>query len=184
MEIKLIITDFDGTLVDTFEANYQAYEKVFGDIGIKLSRDKYKQCFGFRFDRFMEEMGVEDSNVKLFIKEEKAKIYPQFFNLLKINDPLLNFIRSIRKCGGKTVIASTARRKNLINVLDFIGAKDDFDLILSGENVKKGKPEPEIYLRALEEMKMKADEAIVFEDSEVGIMAAQEAGINYIKITF
>ena len=52
--IRAIITDFDGTLVDTFDANLKAYQKAFGEVGVVLSEEKYRECFGFRFDRFME----------------------------------------------------------------------------------------------------------------------------------
>lgn len=52
-QVKLLITDFDGTLVDTFEANFLAYQKAFSDCGLQLSEKQYKECFGFRFDDFM-----------------------------------------------------------------------------------------------------------------------------------
>ena len=57
-----------------------------------------------------------------------------------------------------------------------------FDVIITGEDVKFGKPNPEVYLKALEKLNIKNDQAIVFEDSEVGCLAAYDAGINYIKI--
>ena len=57
--IRAIITDFDGTLVDTFDANLKAYQKAFGEVGVVLSEEKYRECFGFRFDRFMEVMREE-----------------------------------------------------------------------------------------------------------------------------
>lgn len=48
--IKAIITDFDGTLVDTFEANLRAYQEAFYQVGITLMAEKYRECFGYRFD--------------------------------------------------------------------------------------------------------------------------------------
>ena len=51
--IKAIITDFDGTLVDTFEANLRAYQQAFADQGLSLTSDTYRECFGYRFERFM-----------------------------------------------------------------------------------------------------------------------------------
>lgn len=95
---------------------------------------------------------------------------------------MLEVLRQFRHNGGKTALASTARRKNLINALRFIGADNDFDLILSGENVKQGKPNPEIYLKVLEQMSVTPNEALVFEDSKVGFEAASASGINYLPI--
>ena len=61
-EIKLIITDFDGTLVDTFEANLKAYQAAFESGGLKLSEQQYKACFGYRFEKFMNFVGINDNN--------------------------------------------------------------------------------------------------------------------------
>ena len=182
MEIKLIISDFDGTLVDTFEANYRAYSDAFNQNGISLTREHYRNCFGMRFDRFMESCGIIDEQIKNNICEAKAELYPTHFNLLRINYPLLNFIRVFHNSGGKTAIASTAREKNLINALQYIDAKNDFDIILAGESVKKGKPNPDIYLSVLKMANVSHESAIIFEDSKVGFLAAQAAGINYIPI--
>ena len=136
-EIKAIISDFDGTLVDTFEANYLAYRQAFAEIGYTLTRETYRACFGLRYDKFV---------------------------------------------GGKTAIASTARRENLMAALKCIDAENLFDVILAGDVVEHGKPHPEIYLKALDMLQVGADEAICFEDTDVGIAAAKAAGLPVIRI--
>ena len=183
MDVRLLITDFDGTLVDTFEANYLAYKAAFKECGLSISRDEYEACFGLRFDNFMREMGIECPKICQRIKELKGNFYPRYFNHLKVNTSLIEFIRAFHRSGGKTAIASTAREKNLRNALKYIGAEKDFDLILAGENVTKGKPDPEIYLTVLDSMDVQPQEALVFEDSEVGFKAAEAAGVRIIKIT-
>jgi beta-phosphoglucomutase len=181
-KINLLISDFDGTLVDTFQANFAAYQEAFQQCGYKLSIEQYRACFGFRFDKFMDYMHIYDNDTRKKIKEIKGEVYPQYFHHLKINTSLLAFIKSFKINGGKTAVASTARRKNLMNALDYIEASNYFDLVLSGEDVSKGKPNPEIYLKVLEYFQMEPEEALVFEDSEVGITAAENAGISYIEI--
>lgn len=182
-EIKLLISDFDGTLVDTFQANYHAYKKSFQINGIKnLTEDFYRECFGLRFETFMEKAGISDNNIRNKIKNDKMEFYPLYFELLKPNQTLISFIKTFKKAGGKTAIASTARKENLMNVLEYLQINDIFDLILSGKDVYKGKPDPEIYNKVLEMTGINALNALVFEDSEVGIKAAQAAGISFIKI--
>lgn len=181
-KIKLLISDFDGTLVDTFEANLRAYQEAFRQCGLTLSAEKYHSCFGFRFDKFMDTLNIMDPEVRDKIKTLKATCYPHYFEYLRVNTPLLDFIRTFHRSGYKTAIASTARRKNLMNVLTYIHAVDAFDLILAGEEVKEGKPSPEIYQKALAYFDCEPTEALVFEDSEVGFQAAQNAGINYVTI--
>lgn len=180
--VRAIITDFDGTLVDTFEANLLAYQQAFHEVGITLTKDAYKACFGYRFERFMIEMGVEDDRVANQIRELKKQCYPQFFEYLKLNIPLMELIRSFRYMGGKSAIASTSRKENLMNVLEFFNLTNEFDLILSGADVKNGKPNPEIYQIAMQRMEVLPDDTLVFEDSFVGIEAAKHSGVHYIKV--
>lgn len=181
-EIKLLITDFDGTLVDTFKANYLAYQKAFQEVGLSLKEDFYKTCFGFRFDEFMKTAGVDSIDVARRIKLLKAEYYPTFFSHLKVNQPLVALLKSFKNSGGKTAIASTARRTNLEKALVYCHCFNLFDLILAGEEVKEGKPAPEIYQTVLSRFSVGPSQALVFEDSLVGIQAAESAGINYITI--
>lgn len=181
--IKAIITDFDGTLVDTFEANLHAYQKAFKEVGLKLTAQRYRECFGYRYDRFMQEMGVTDKTIADSIKELKKQYYPEFFDRLKPNTTLINLIEGIKAMGGKTAIASTARKENLMNAISYLGIGHHFDLIFAGVDVKKGKPDPEIYLKSMVALGVKPEDTLIFEDSDIGIEAAIASGARYIRVT-
>lgn len=183
MRIEAIITDFDGTLVDTFEANYQAYRQVFDQHGLSLPRDQYQACFGLRFDAFMQRMGISDKGLRASIKKEKARIYPDCFRSLVPNRTLIAFIRGMRQSGVKTAIASTAQRENLMNVLTSLQLTDLFDEIIAGTGVTKGKPDPEIYLKAMKILGVEPAATLVFEDTAIGLRAAEASGACYMKIT-
>ena len=182
MTLKLIITDFDGTLVNTFEANYQAYADAFIQCGQKLTYDLYKQCFGYRYDDFMHAVGINDTDIQERIRKIKGEVYPFYFEYLQSNEPLINFIRAFHRGGGKTAIASTARRLNLANALQYLHLTEVFDCVLAGEDVTHGKPNPEIYLKVMERMEISARQTLIFEDSEVGFEAAEASGAQCIKI--
>lgn len=181
--VKAIITDFDGTLVDTFEANLRAYQKAFQEVGLNLTAERYRECFGYRYDRFMQEMGVTDKTIADSIKELKKQYYPEYFDCLKPNTTLINLIAGIKKMGGKTAIASTARKENLMNVISYLGIAHHFDLIFAGVDVKKGKPDPEIYLKSMAALGVTPDETFIFEDSQVGIDAAKASGASYMIVS-
>ncbi len=85
--------------------------------------------------------------------------------------------------GVKTAIASTAQRENLMNVLNYLLLADLFDEIIAGMGVKQGKPAPEIYLKAMDILKVSPEETLIFEDSEVGLQAAESSHANYMKIS-
>lgn len=185
--INLLITDFDGTLADTFRANYLAYRDALSHYGVTLTEADYQQYFGLRFDDFMERIGITDPGLRHEIKEAKTAAYPKHFNCLQVNQPLLQLIRAHHAQGGKTAIASTARGKNLHAALDHIGASDDFDLILSAEDVTRPKPHPEIYQKILAHFGITPEDAstrvLVFEDSPAGLAAAETANLPTLKIT-
>lgn len=181
--IEAIITDFDGTLVDTFEANFRAYEKAFALNGHVLSKERYKACFGARFDDFMKQAGIRDDQAKASIRQMKAAVYPEFFDRMAVNEPLMRMMRKCRESGYKTAIASTARRENLCNVLNHFGIHDIFDLILTGSDVTHAKPHPEIYTEAMRRLGVAPAATLIFEDSPVGIEAAAASGANYMRIT-
>ncbi len=181
--IRAIITDFDGTIVDTFEANYAAYCMAFKHYGLEITREQYRTCFGLRFDAFMTAMKIDDDDLRSKIKQEKARVYPMCFSHLKPNDILINFIRKAKQSGAKTAIASTAQRGNLLNVLKHLQLENLFDIIIAGDAVKEGKPNPEIYLTSMSMLGVKPIETLVFEDTEVGLQAAERSGANVVKIT-
>ena len=88
-EIKLLIVDFDGTLVDTFRANFMAYQEAFNQVGLALKEVDYRHCFGFRFEKFMATVGITDPVVTQKISEFKGNCYPDFFRYFKVNNSLL-----------------------------------------------------------------------------------------------
>lgn len=181
--IKAIITDFDGTLADTFLANYKAYQKAFEKVGLILSEATYRAAFGLRYDDFMQMVGIEDKRIAMAIRERKKEFYPQCFYLLHPNKKLLEVVCAFHRSGGKTAIASTARRENLENVISYLDIANDFDLIQSGNDVTHGKPDPEIYFRVMDTLQVSPSETLIFEDTDIGVAAAQASGAQCIRVT-
>ena len=181
--IKAIITDFDGTLVDTFEANLLAYQNSFHKVGLTLTAEQYRECFGFRFEKFMQAVGVTDTDIMQQIKEENMKAYPTYFMHLRPNKALIQLLQSMHAMGCKTAIASTARKENLMNAVNHLDLEDTFDIIYAGVDVKQGKPSPEIYVKTMDALGVTPSETLIFEDSEVGIQAAKASGAQYMVVS-
>ncbi len=182
MQIKLLLTDLDGTLVDTKEANYLAYQEVLKQYGYELKSEKYSSLFGLRILEFMKQIGITDLKIIEQIKLAKKKVYPNYFNHLKLNKSLFNFLSCYKESGCKTGLISTAQQHNIINVLEHFNISDSFDIIVSGNDISNAKPDPYAYLYAMEQLGFEAKETLIFEDSKTGIEAAQNAGSAYIQI--
>lgn len=181
-EIKLIISDFDGTLVDTREANFLAYREALSGTGYDLGPGKYGEFFGLRFEEFMDRLGIFDRWVMEEIRAGKAKAYPNYFHKIKVNRNLAGFIEGFRSGGGKAALASTASRLNILNVLAFTGMSGLFDFIVSGDETERPKPNPECYIRAMRQFNVLPFECLIFEDAPIGIEAASASRACFIVV--
>lgn len=181
-EIRLVISDFDGTLVDTKRANYLAYRDVLRETGYELTSREYDECFGLRFEEFMHRLGISDSALMKQIQAKKALTYTGYFPQIKINQNLVHFIAGFKQSGGKTALASTAARHNLLNVIEYTGLENLFDMVISGDEISRPKPDPECYIQAMKRFSVQPYECLIFEDAPVGVAAASASGANYIVV--
>ena len=182
MKHFLAMFDMDGTLFDTQKANFAAYKAAYAAYGYTLTESFYeKQCFGKHFSDF----GVlvtkgERQHIKE-IHQKKKEIYPEFLDQTKVNIHLFNMITSM-KTDYHIALVTTAARKSVMDILAFYDKRALFDLIVSGEDAEKTKPDPEAYLKAMAFFDMKAEQSIIFEDSDIGLMAARATGASVIKV--
>lgn len=181
--IKGLFFDLDGTLVDTLDANIQAYKKAIEETGRMVTNDQLSSVFGVRYDVFLRQFFPEISADEIeLIRKLKSAYYPDFLHLSRPNDELINFIKTLR-ADHATVLVTMAQRKNAVAVLKAMEIENMFDFIVTGEDVENPKPHPESYLKALKVSGIKPPQALAFEDSVSGIAAAKSAGIATLKIS-
>lgn len=175
--MKLIIVDLDGTLFDTREVNYLAYREAMQSFGYKLERKHYYQCCnGRHYLDFLPELTTDDLEILSQIHEMKKICYRKYLNTAILNKGLVTLLK-ICKRTCKIALVTTASKDNTSDILNYFELAQFFDLILTGDDVNQKKPNPEGFLRAMEDFGVTAGDSIVFEDSEEGIQAAISAGI-------
>lgn len=183
MEIKLLLIDFDGTLVDTRQANYRSYRDVLSEVEFDLDEEKYlNEYFGMRCGEFMRHLGFTDSYEIDRMRRRKIEIYHKHFDTIKLNEPLWDYAQQFRAQGGKIWIVSTGQTANISNVMKYLSLDDKVDGIMTGADVKNSKPSPECFLKAMSREGVTPSESLIFEDSVVGLQAAVDSGANYIKV--
>ena len=181
--IRLILTDFDGTLVDTRRANARAYIATLAEAGIRIDEETYlARYFGMRCNEFLTAMGIGDAAERERLRLRKIALYPSFFDSLRLNEPLWNFCRSFRAQGGRVWIVSTGSRANIDHVIRHLGLEGGFDGILSGLEIERPKPAPDCFLEAMRREGCTPRETVIFEDSAVGLAAAEASGAAYFKV--
>ncbi len=184
MQTRLLLLDFDGTLVDTRQANFRAYRDVLGEMRIRLDEATYlNEYFGMRCGEFLRRMGLTDSYEIDRLRRRKIEIYPEHFHTVRLNEWLWNLSQDFRRDGGKVWIVSTGQSDNIRNVMSHLKMDGCFDGVLTGADVMSSKPSPECYLKAMAAEGCSPEETLIFEDSETGLAAAKGSGAQYIKVT-
>ena len=184
MRLKLLLLDFDGTLASTERANTEASSEALAEEGLTLSEQEYRaKYFGMRCSEFMADLGITDPVRAERVRRRKIEIYPSHFESVHLNEPLWNFACDFRKQGGKVWVVSTGHPDNLLNAMRYLGIDDQIDGLLSSEDVEHPKPAPDAFLKAMEIEGVTPAETLIFEDSDVGLRAAEASGAAYVKVT-
>ena len=184
MQIKLIILDFDGTLAATIDAHTKAYILALEEAGYTLDEAEYKsKYFGVRCTEFLRAIGITDEEEIDRIRLRKIELYPTLFESIKLNEPLWNFAQDFRAQGGKVWIVSTGQIDNISNAMRYLNLEGKVDGILTSNDVVEAKPSPEAFLKAMAIEGVTPAETLIFEDSRVGLAAAEASGAAYFKVS-
>nr|WP_300820028.1 HAD family phosphatase [uncultured Acetatifactor sp.] len=176
--MKLMMVDLDGTLFDTKEVNYKAYQDAIMPYGYNMDYEYYcKYCNGRHYMDFLPQITTADSAILTEMHERKKEAYSSKLEYARINKSLVDIIQNA-KAEYKVALVTTASKKNVLDILEKFEIKELFDLILTHEDITKCKPNPEGYIKAMEYFGAKPNECIVFEDSDVGVKAAEQCGAN------
>lgn len=181
------IFDMDGTMVDNTPYHFKAWQTLFKkyDKG-NLSREKYKaEISGVPImDTVRMLFPDADADFRKTIAHEKEQLYQEYYTpyIAPVNG-LENLLIELKDAGVKLAIASSASIGDIDFVLSHVPVRQYFDVIIDGNRVSKGKPDPQIFLKAAADLHMRPDDCIVFEDSIAGIKAGNAAGMKVIGIT-
>lgn len=181
--LKLLILDMDGTLIDTSYINYHAYNEALSEYGYGVEYEYFAMnCSGRHYKDFIKDIARDDIDIIEGVHEKKKLLYSKYLNKGRLNETLLSMVRACKKQGIKVALVTTANKKNVLELLNCFEVVDDFDLILTQDDVIKQKPDPYGFLAAMEHFHVKPSETIIFEDSPTGIEAAKASGADYMQV--
>ncbi|MGI2293382.1 HAD family hydrolase [Paenibacillus sp. GXUN7292] len=182
--IKALIFDFDGTIVDTETPWYYAYRDLYSSYNVDLPLEVWGQCVGTGFEAFNPHINLEEQTKRSFDHKQLEAFTAEKHNEYMVKQTLRpgieNYLAAAKQAGLRLAIASSSHRHWIEKYLTAFNIGHYFEFIASADDVEKVKPNPELYLKALEWLQIKPAEAIAFEDSRHGLFAAKCAGIKTV----
>ena len=190
MKIKVLIFDFDGLILDTETPEFDVWQAIYAEHGQELHPEQWGQIVGgwgaSQFDA--AENLTELAGNGLNAEELRAR-HKSESDALTLRQPILpgvmDYLDEANRLGLRLSIASSSPRSWVIDThLTRLGLADRFDAVITSDDVPPGytKPRPDLFLKALETLNIKAHEAIVFEDSPNGVKAGRAAGIYVVFV--
>ncbi|HBZ11397.1 MAG TPA: HAD family hydrolase [Bacillus bacterium] len=180
--MEAVVFDFDGLIVDTESVWYEAFRQIFCKLDYDLTIDEFALCIGTSDDVLFDRLKKKVSFTKESVLREAKSIYKDQLPALKLRDGVLEYLNTAKNLGFKIGLASSSNRIWVEGFLDRFDIKDYFDVIKTADDVVKIKPDPELYLAAIKELRAAPEETIAFEDSVNGLRAALDAGLNVVIV--
>jgi HAD superfamily hydrolase (TIGR01509 family) len=183
--IKGFLFDFDGLIVDTEVPEYTAWCEIYNHFGTDLPLAEWARTIGTQgvFDpveNLERRIGKQVDREALI--ETKQKRSMSLIALQPILPGVNDYIDYAKKHDIRIGLASSSSREWVHGNLARVGLVEKFECIFTSTEVPQVKPRPDLYLAALDALQLRPEEAIVFEDSPNGILAAKSAGIRCVAI--
>ena len=194
--LQAVIFDFDGVITDSEVLHLRSFNNVLGQYGIEITKkDYYKKYLGssdldcFRQLRSEGKLNLDDKEIEDLIKQKNE----DFEKLARTEGRLIagvkDFLQKLKQNNITMAIYSGSLLTEIMLILEEAGLQRFFDVIVSAEQVRTGKPDPEGFLLALQKLNKKSSEpilaehCIVIEDSYWGLEAARAAGMHTVAVT-
>lgn len=187
MSIKAILFDMDGVLIEAKEWHYEALNKVLELFGMPISRHDHLTTFdGLPTRKKLEMLSLErglPKELHEFINEMKQQYTmdlvhtsckPRFVHQYALS--------SLKAQGYRLAVCSNSVRNTVVTMMQKAGLDLYLDVMISNEDVSKGKPDPEMYLKAMSHFNLAPNECLIVEDNENGIRAAKASGGHLLVV--
>ncbi len=186
--MKACIFDLDGVIVDTARYHFEAWKRLADELGIPITVADNERLKGVSR---MESLNIilsiggikKDKDEMEKLANKKNSWFVEYINDMKPDEifpGVLELLADLKRNDIKIALASSS--KNAKSVIDKLGIKSWFEVVVDGTMITHSKPDPEIFLTAASRLGIKPEDCVVIEDAEAGVAAAKRAGMKCIGI--
>ena len=180
------IFDWDGVIINSAQHHELSWERLAKEVGKLLPEGHFKRGFGMKNEVIFPELlrwATDPVEIRILSLRKEA-IYRDVVREIGITalPGVKEWLQTLSDAGIPCVIGSSTHRENITTMLGVLGFEKFFTDIVSSEDVKRGKPDPEVFLTAAKKIGVEPANGVVFEDALVGIAAAQAAGMRVVGV--
>ncbi|MGZ3686683.1 MAG: HAD family hydrolase [Bdellovibrionota bacterium] len=186
MAKKAVIFDMDGVLVDSNAAHFEAFRKIGEQLGVPFTRELLEQTVGMHNNQIFPLWLGPGLNAEraLELAVEKEAIYRQLARgKLKAIPGALTLVQALHRQGVALAVGSSGPRANVELAVETLGLGPYFRTLITGDDVKRGKPAPDIFLLAASRLGFLPEDCVVLEDAPQGVQAALSAKMKVVAVT-
>ena len=180
------IFDWDGVIIDSAKLHEQSWRQLAEELGKRIAPDSFVRGFGMKSGQIIEKIHhwASDPTEIAHLADRKEAIYRELVakGAIAPLPGVVEWLHQLNEAAVPCAVASSTPRGNIQAVLARIGLGNAFGAIVAAEDVSQGKPNPEVFLKAAERLKIVPEKCVVFEDAYVGIEAAHAAKMKVVAV--
>lgn len=185
--LEAVIFDWDGVVIDSSRPHRLSWERLAGERGLPLPSDHFERGFGKKNQTIIPEIyqWTSDPEEIEALGNAKEALYRAILEEEGL-DPLPGAIRlfhELKEAGVPMAVGTSTPHANVDCVIRLIGAEGFFEAVIAAEDVDRGKPDPDVFLKGADRLRAAPENCVVFEDSAHGIEAALAGGMKAVCLT-
>jgi len=183
MTFKGIISDLDGVIVNTVKQHFRSWRLMFAEYGVNLTFEDYQK----KLDGIPRQDGArnilphfDETQIEAASAKKQAYFLEEIRSGVQTYPPTVALFEELQQRGIK--LAAISSSKNCETILHSVGLYEMFLTVITGNDVSRGKPDPQVFLMAAERLGLSPSECVVFEDANLGVEAAKRGGFRCVGI--
>lgn len=186
MQDCAVLFDLDGVIVDTKEEHFESFAQLGVEAGYTISEEQFCHVFGWRNDEifpFLYGESLPEERIRWLADRKEAIFRDLVRDHITALPGVPELIPALHTAGFQLSIGTSTPRDNVDLILAALKLRPYFAAIVTGDDVQKGKPDPEVFLRGAEQLHIPPQQCVVVEDAVAGVQAAINGGMQSLAVT-